>query len=446
MNRFSSVLQSARTAIDRPCVLLAGLVVVALNASPAAPQEAAIPSEPEAVVIESMTPTNEPASAVLALAMSRRGRWLAGSRADGLITITLENTIPNPGVTNVVEADGHVASVEILLDKTTETPAAKVRIRTRSRSSYSVAATEGWLFVRIRSSSGGPPIPLAVPPTDDATPPIRTPPPPAAAPFTAPTESANGEYRIGAGDVLQVEVFGLPELTRETRVLRDGSITLPLVGGIKLAGLGLRQAELGIADLLSKRKLVNDPQVSILVKDFQSRGISIQGAVNRPGVYQMVESKSLLEMIGQAGGLVTGDRAGTSIIILRNRADSEERIEIDALRLVEQGDQSLNLALLPDDIVMVPPPRVFRVFISGAVRNTGTVDFSSTEPFTVFQAITAAGGPTERANLRKVTVIRRRPDGSQDRIEVNLKKVRKGSQEDLLLEDGDTIIVGEWFF
>ncbi len=410
------------------------MALTALGISPASAQA------PAAVVLESMTLTNEPSSAVLALAMSSRGRWLANSRADGLITISLEDTAPSPVVTNLVAAEGHVASVEVLLDNSAAAPATSVHIRTRSRSSYSVAASEDWLFVRIRSSSGGPATPLAAPAPPEAAPAI------APGPSIATPDPDSGQYLIGTGDVLQVEVFGLPELTRETRVLRDGSITLPLVGGMRVAGLGLRKAERAIANLLAQRKLVNDPQVSILVKEFQSRGISIQGAVNRPGAYQMVGSKTLLDMIGEAGGLVTGARSGTSIIILRNRAGTEERIQIDALRLVEQGDLSLNLALRPGDIVIVPPPQVYRVFISGAVRTTGTVDFSSSEAFTVFQAITAAGGATERANLRKVTVIRRMPDGSQLRIPVNLKRVRKGADDDVLLENGDTVVVGEWFF
>ncbi len=436
MKRSSSTSKPAGRALRHLCLLLAGLTLTALGAAPASSLATETAGQSAAVNIESMTLTNEPTSASLALALSDRGRWFASSRADGLITISLEDTAPSPTVTDLEAAEGHVALVEVLLVEGTPVPVTEVRIRTRSKSSYSVAATEGWLLIRIRSSHGGPPTPLAAP----ATPQVAASPPIAAA------DSATGQYRIGAGDVLQVEVFGLPELTRETRVLRDGSITLPLVGGLRLAGLGLREAERGIAELLAKRQLVNDPQVSILVKEFQSRGVSIQGAVTRPGVYQMVESKTLLEMIGEAGGLLTGSRSGTAIIILRDQGGTQERIEIDALRLVEQGDLSLNLMLQPGDIVMVPPPRVYRVFISGAVQDTGTVEFSSTEPFTAFQAITAAGGPTERANLRKVTVIRRLADGSQERIKLDLKKVRKGSQEDLLLEDGDTIVVGEWFF
>jgi polysaccharide export outer membrane protein len=419
------------------------MVALAACPLPAAPQ-ADTPTRQATALMESMALVNDATSAVLTLRLSQPSRWLAGGRADGPITLTLEDVAPAATVTNQLDPEGLVASVEVFRDLSDSVPATKLEVRLRSKCTYAVAASDNVLVVRFWSSDTAPPERLG----SSASPPAplgSLAPPPAATTSVAPPPAA-GEYRIGAGDLIQVDVFGLPELTRETRVLLDGSISLPLLGEIRVAGLDLRRAEGTIASLLTKRQLVNDPQVSILVKEYQSRGVSIQGAVNKPGVYQMVESKTLLEMIGLAGGLQSAVRPGTSIIVLRDSAGAQERIAIDALRLVEQGDLALNLLLQPGDVVMVPAPRVFRAFVSGAVQKIGTVEFSSTEPFTVFQAITAAGGPTERANLRKVTIIRRRPDGSQERIQLNLKKVRKGNQEDVLLEDGDTIVVGEWFF
>jgi polysaccharide export outer membrane protein len=428
-------------------LLLVAIMALAAGPLTAGPQDTAPASRPATAVMASMELTNDETSAVLTLRLSQPSRWLAGGRANGPITLTLEDVTPAAAISNLLDSEGLVASVEVFSELVDSTPTTRLEVRLRSKCTYAVAAVESVLVVRFWSSDAAPPERLGSSVLPPAAP-SRPAPPPAStntAAGTAPPAAAI-KYRIGAGDVIQVDVFGLPELTRETRVLLDGSITLPLLGEIQVAGLDLRQAERTIASLLTQRQLVNDPQVSILVKEYESRGISIQGAVSKPGVYQMVESKSLLEMIGRAGGLQSSVRPGTSIIVLRESEGTQERIAIDAMRLVEQGDLALNLLLQPGDVVMVPPPRILRAFVSGAVQKTGAVEFSSTDPFTVFQAVTAAGGPTERANLRKVTVIRRRPDGSEERIRLNLKKVRKGSQEDILLEDGDTIVIGEWFF
>ncbi|HUP18736.1 MAG TPA: SLBB domain-containing protein, partial [Gemmatimonadota bacterium] len=118
---------------------------------------------------------------------------------------------------------------------------------------------------------------------------------------------------------------------------------------------------------------------------------------------------------------------------------------IDARRLVEEGDPTLNVALRAGDIVMVPPARELRVYVTGAVRSPGPVGYSSSDGITVLQAITAAGGPTERANRKNVHVIRNQEDGSQERIEVNLKRIQAGKDDDLILERNDTVVVGEWF-
>ena len=98
----------------------------------------------------------------------------------------------------------------------------------------------------------------------------------------------------------------------------------------------------------SERQLVNDPQVSFFVKDYVSRGVSVQGAVETPGVYQMIQQRTLLEILGEAGGLSgrENDRAGQQIFVIRKTADGQQtRIEIDAEQLVNQGRADLNIAL-----------------------------------------------------------------------------------------------------
>lgn len=257
------------------------------------------------------------------------------------------------------------------------------------------------------------------------------------------------QYRIGENDLLAVEVFGLDDFDRQVRVLRDGTISLPLVGSLAIAGLTLEQAQAKIADELRRRRLVRDPQVTLFVEEYLSRSVAVQGAVQRPGVYQMLGSKTLLEIIGEAGGLSgrEGERAGRQIFVVRSDPQGQQiRLELDARRLVDEGDASLNIPLRPGDVVVVPFDRKQRVYVSGAVQNPGAVEFLESEGITLLQAITAAGGPNERARLAKVLIKRRQEDGGEELIEVNLKRVKSGKESDVPLVKNDTVVVGDWFF
>jgi polysaccharide export outer membrane protein len=262
-----------------------------------------------------------------------------------------------------------------------------------------------------------------------------------------PRSDALGETNshIGPGDVLEIAVFGLPELDRKVRVAKDGTISLPLLGNFAIAGSTVLEAERAVAAMLAGRRLVNDPQVSIYVEEIVSRTVSVQGAVAKPGSYPMKGRSTLLDLLGAAGGL--DEKYGDQILVLRtDEAGTATKIEIDSERLITHGDAELNLVLEPGDIVMVPQAREFRVYVTGAVVRPGPVEYLSSEGITVLQAITAAGGPTERANFGSVSISRRLADGSQKRVKVNAKKIQRGKTADLPLERNDTVVVGEWFF
>jgi polysaccharide export outer membrane protein len=243
--------------------------------------------------------------------------------------------------------------------------------------------------------------------------------------------------------VLEVSVLGIDELSRRVRVLGDGTITLPLLGNFTIAGSTVKGAEELIAGMLSAEKLVNDPQVSIFVVESVSGAVSVQGAVPTPGSYDLLGGNTLLEIIGRAGG-VTPNRGAKVLVIRGSETPEQETLEIDAARLFDEGDVTQNVGLQPGDIVVVPVARRLRVYITGAVRSPGAVEYFSSEGITVLQAIIAAGGPTERANLKKVSIKRRHGDGSEEIIPVNAKRIQNGKDPDLPLERNDTVVVGEW--
>ncbi len=266
-----------------------------------------------------------------------------------------------------------------------------------------------------------------------------------AAPMAPGSNSAKYDYVIGAYDLVEIQVFELQQLTRKVRVAEDGTISLPLLGKITIGGLTPQQAEQHISDLLREGDLVREPQVTVFVEKMVSRQITIQGAVKDPGPYPILGQKTLLDMIGEAGGLV--NQAGNKIIILRPfTSGGEDRIEIDAERLVFEGDPLTNILLEPGDIVMVPYLQQVRIYVNGAVRSPGSKEFPSDEQITLLQAITAAGGTTDRANERRVTVIRRLPDGAKQMFKLNLKRIKKGRADDMVLQKNDIVYVPESIF
>lgn len=256
-------------------------------------------------------------------------------------------------------------------------------------------------------------------------------------------EQESPALMIGPGDVLEISVLGVDELSRKVRVLGDGTITLPLLGNFRITGFTVRDAEGVISRMLQAKELINEPSVSIFLAESVSGGVTIQGAVVNPGVHEIFGPTSLLEVLGRAGGL-RKDRGGEILLFRRDTTSEAQSIQIPISKLMDEGDMTLNLDVRPGDMVIVPVGRTLRVYVTGAVRRPGVVEFSSGEGITVLQAITAAGGPTERANLKKVTLKRRLEDGTDEGTRINVKRIQKGTESDIPLQGNDTIVVGEW--
>lgn len=264
--------------------------------------------------------------------------------------------------------------------------------------------------------------------------------PPSPQPFF---KRGGSDYRIGRQDLLEISVFDLKELDQTVRVADDGSITLPLLGRLQVAGLTKGELEGLIARLLEER-FVRNPQVTIFVKEYESKKVAVSGAVKKPDTYEMLGEKTLLEMISMAGGL---DRdLGKEIIVFRPVEEGTQRLSIPLEKLVYQADPALNIAVLPGDIIYVPAVEKVRIFVAGAVKNPNLYEVPRAEPVTVLKAVTLAGGTTDRASERRVQVIRTLPDGSRRTIDVDLRKVKRGKAEDPVLEKDDLVLVPESFF
>jgi len=253
-------------------------------------------------------------------------------------------------------------------------------------------------------------------------------------------ESFVREYRIGPKDLLEITVFERPELNQTVRVSEDGSITLPLLGKVRIGGLIKEDVEKKLTVLLEE-KYLQKARVIIFIREYQSQLVSVIGAVAKPGMYELIGPTTLLQMISKAGGLT--DRApATLYIIRRSPAGGQSRIDVDLDDLVHNGNQDLNVPLQADDILNIPMDQIINVFVLGEVRNPGALQAWQSKKINILQAVAQAGGLTDSAAKTRVTITRKdKRTGRPLKIKVNLKDVIKGRKLPVELQEGDVVYV-----
>ena len=202
-------------------------------------------------------------------------------------------------------------------------------------------------------------------------------------------------YRIGPGDLLELQVFEVEELSQTVRVSEDGSITLPLLGRVVVEGLTQDGVVQKLTELL-QAKYVKNPQVTIFIREYKNQQVAVIGAVENAGSYELVGRKNLLQIISMAGGF--SETAGNEVFILREGPDGKtSTISIDLKDLMVNGNQTLNVPIEPNDVINVPVDREIRVFVMGRVTRPGAVKAKLSEGITLLQAIADAGGLAEGA-------------------------------------------------
>lgn len=249
---------------------------------------------------------------------------------------------------------------------------------------------------------------------------------PPADPAKAPPPAAAGGYGVGIRDTLAIEVFQEESLSGEFVVAQDGSIDFPLLGKVVVDGLSPEEVDALLTQQLAAEFLV-DPQVQVKVAAFASKPVRVLGAVKKPGIYPLSGPTSVLEIVAMAGGMATN---GVSEIRITRQGEPAPIV----LRLDGPEASDGNWMLQEGDTVMIPPPKV--VYVAGEVDKPGAVPFS--DGMTVSQAVILAGGSNSAANLRKVFIKR---DDSQ--IRVNLKRVLKGREADVVLRPDDQVLISE---
>ena len=285
-----------------------------------------------------------------------------------------------------------------------------------------------------------------------------------------------GDYLIGPEDLLEITVLEAPDLNRTVRVSDDGAISLALLGSIQVAGMSAREAQLVLEDRL-RQTYMKDPQVSVFVQEMKSHPVSVFGAVEKPGVYQIRAAKTLVEVLSMAQGL-TND-AGDTVVIMRHPGDpalpalaslhvggapqngagsqdagalsgpsglgteensSGESISINLKDVIDSGSPQSNVLVYPGDVVKVS--RAGIVYVVGQVHKPGGFLLKTNENISVLQAIALAEGlgPTSKGKEARIFLAGKSGETPKE-IAINLDKVMAGKAAAPLLKPNDVLFV-----
>ena len=238
-----------------------------------------------------------------------------------------------------------------------------------------------------------------------------------------------GDYIIGPEDLIEISVYQVEELNRTARVSSSGFIKLPLVGTIKVSGLTAVEVENEISNKL--QQYLQEPVVSVFIKEYRSQSITVLGAVKSPQVYIVTRQKFLVDLISLAGGL-TND-AGDICYVRRGN----ETIIVNINDLLVGGDMNLNVPVFSGDIIHVPSGGV--IFVDGSVNAPGSFTMQGT--ITLTQAIAMAKGFRFEAIRDEIKVYRDSGKVTRDIIDVDYDAILDKKSPDILLKNKDVLIV-----
>lgn len=241
---------------------------------------------------------------------------------------------------------------------------------------------------------------------------------------------AREKIRIGPGDLLEVSIYGVPDYHQETRVNDTGDLPLPLIGSVRVGGATVDEAQDAIAKQLVEGGYFRDPHVSILIKDFASQGVSVLGEVVRPGVYPMVGTRRLYDLLSLAGGLT--NKAGKVVSIThRDQPKSSDQVLIssDPAKSVDS-----NVEIFPGDTVVISKAGI--VYVVGDVQRPGGFVMENNDHMTVLEAVALAQGTNRTAALGKARILRRTSAGTTE-VNVPLKQLMaaKANDVDMMADD-----------
>jgi len=254
--------------------------------------------------------------------------------------------------------------------------------------------------------------------------------------FACGHSSAQESLLIGPGDQLHIQVLDTPELEQRPRVTDSGDIPLTGLGTLHVAGLTPADASAKIHDFFVSSHFMNHPSISVTVDQYATQSISVLGQVKMPGVYPISAPRSVLDAIAMGQGLT--DSADRHITIQRR----DRSIKPITYNLSNEGDTAMEnqVQVFPGDIVLVPKAAI--AYVLGDVSHPGGIIMQNNHSqLTVLQAVALAGGTPSSAVPSRARLIHRSLDGTYQELNINVSRMQKGKEPDVLLHPDDVIFI-----
>lgn len=253
------------------------------------------------------------------------------------------------------------------------------------------------------------------------------------APAPPPPSNSSPSVFLGPADLLDISVYGVPELSEKARVNNSGDVYLPLIDYVHVGGLTPEEAQSVIEKRLSDGGFVNNPHVILLVSESATSSVTLIGEVAHPGPYNVAGERHILDLISVAGGFT--DKASRAITVT-HRSDSSHTVTVKLPADFTPSDPS-NVVVEPGDTIVVKRGPVF--YVVGDVGKPSAF-ISDSENLTILKAIALAGGANKTAAMGGTTILRRTPEGTQQ-IKVPLKKIMSAKVKDMPMQSEDILFV-----
>jgi polysaccharide export outer membrane protein len=246
-------------------------------------------------------------------------------------------------------------------------------------------------------------------------------------------------YKLGPGDVIQIDILGEADSQSVQAVGPDGKIYYNLLPGLFVWGLTLSEAKAALENGLSKSLKIR-PEISVTLNNALSGKVWVLGSIQRSGIYSLANSLTLLEVISLAGGVQNTPGSTEEVVDLENSfvMRNGEPLHVNFRALLRKGDLSQNVYLQPDDFVYFRPAANRQVYVMGAVVQPNALDFN--RALTVMSAVARVGGLVPFAQSSQVAIVRGSLS-SPSITTVNFKAISKGQAMDFALEEGDIVYV-----
>ena len=242
------------------------------------------------------------------------------------------------------------------------------------------------------------------------------------------------EYRIGPLDLIDIRVLYSDEISRAVRVDSKGNISLPLLGVLKAAGLTPYELEQSITEKLAV-DLIQNPQVTVFIKEFTSQRMTVQGSVNRAGVYDFQGQATLLQAISMAGGLAEKADETMIKVIRKLPGKSEETLTYD-MNIIRENKMD-DPTLENGDVVMIEEKAP--ISVQGAVKLPGIYYLRGHA--TLMKVLAQSGWVNEIADKADVRVVSTNKDGRAVTVVYDINEIRDNKIKDPDIVPGDLIVV-----